>query len=623
MPQIGYLPRQTAQISALVAPRAVLRFYRTGTSTPQNAYTDSALSNAVTSLTADSAGLFPAWYLNPSAAADYRYTLETEAGALYWTQDNIARQPFTQSDIATLLYPQTAEELAAGVTPTDYAIPSHDATGHVIPQRYYPAASPSTSQMYTVLSNAWAVARQAQCDIYAPAGTYDVGINNLPFKNPVNSSLLDCYNITIRGDGPSTIFKTSSVDGADVFQLNAVKNLHLRNLSIQATISGTTAGSNGISVTNGFDNITIDEVHCLNLPSLDKTTYVDGGKALTIQPSTTSNECGTLKARIYATGCAEGFGIEVDLNTADDKKTAVDVDIVAERCFYAVKVAAGAATAALSSSFHQGIRVRGQAINCQKDVVINRAHGADIDIQVITTTTELSRRLNPSSVAWFAADNVVESLLCIYAHRSQIKLTGNKGACAYKARIGGTTAGSSGLTGATDDCDIYLDLGGTASSNDVLQVDSGGNTMSNTRLAVSVATATTLPSAFYSASLGNRLTIGAQVRGSYTGTLTGCTTSPTASIEYSIEGDLVVLKLPSLSATSNTTAATVTGMPTTIRPLAAQDILAVCIDDGTSKVSRINVGTDGVLTLYNSLSPTFTNTGTKGIQSCTAQYRRV
>lgn len=117
MPQIGYLPQQSAIISGVVAPLAVLRFYQTGTSTPQNAYTDAALQNAVTSVTADSAGLFPVWYLNPNAAADYRYTLESAAGSVYYTKDNIPRATFTANDIGSILYPQTETEESANITP--------------------------------------------------------------------------------------------------------------------------------------------------------------------------------------------------------------------------------------------------------------------------------------------------------------------------------------------------------------------------------------------------------------------------------------------------------------------------------------------------------------------------
>ena len=121
MPQTFVLPKQVGIIGGEVAPASVMRFYQTGTSTPQNVYTDAALSNAVTSVTADSAGVFAKVYLNPSASANYRVTLENSAGTVTWTEDDISKNPLTQASVGETLFPRTAAEIAAGVTPTNYA----------------------------------------------------------------------------------------------------------------------------------------------------------------------------------------------------------------------------------------------------------------------------------------------------------------------------------------------------------------------------------------------------------------------------------------------------------------------------------------------------------------------
>ena len=52
----------------------------------------------------------------------------------------------------------------------------------------------------------------------------------------------------------------------------------------------------------------------------------------------------------------------------------------------------------------------------------------------------------------------------------------------------------------------------------------------------------------------------------YTATLTGCTTSPTVTATVTIVGRLVTINIPGLSATSNSTAKTITGMPAQFRP---------------------------------------------------------
>ncbi len=110
--------------------------------------------------------------------------------------------------------------------------------------------------------------------------------------------------------------------------------------------------------------------------------------------------------------------------------------------------------------------------------------------------------------------------------------------------------------------------------------------------------------------------------GSFTGTLTGCTSSPTGSISYSINGDAVTLDVPLIEATSNTTAATITGMPAAIRPSSTQTIVgANCKDNGTAAISQVSIASSGVITLNYLLSATFTNSGTKGVGLCTLQYR--
>jgi len=265
--------------------------------------------------------------------------------------------------------------------------------------------------------------------------------------------------------------------------------------------------------------------------------------------------------------------------------------------------------------------IRGIAIDCQKSVVTQRQHGIDVDVRVVNTKTAAARRLDPNGTAWYAADTVVEALWCNYVHHSRIRIAGDAGACDYKVRLGGASAGSSGLIGATSDSDITLDLGGTAATSDIVEVDSGGNTIVDTRLTVSKRTASSLPTAFYLASLNNRLLIGSSNTGSFTGTLTGCTTSPTGTIKWTLDGGQVTLSIPQITGTSNSTGATITGMPEQIRPGDAVYPFAITTDNGTSVASRLAIGTNGTITLNKVASSTFTNSGTKGIEACSVTYR--
>jgi hypothetical protein len=354
------------------------------------------------------------------------------------------------------------------------------------------------SDEYAKIATAWAYCLANGKDLYFPAGTYSCGALSFPFgriNGLTPASLLDCLNVTVYGDGPNTIFKTASVTGADVIQINGAKNLHLRNFKTKATISGASSGSNGVSVTGGYDNITLDHIWMEDMPSVDATTFVDGGKALTIQTPVAGQTvlCGTLKAtNIFAKGCVYGFGLELDLVAASTMNTSIDVDIVAEDCRDAVIVSAGEATGAISANWNMGLRVKAKSINSMRDVYTGRAHGVDIDCQVITTKTQADRILNYAGVKWLASDTIadVTGLYCAYAHASRIKIYGNKGTCAYKAAVGGAGAGSSGLTAATWLSRIEMDLLGAASAAEFGAISSGGDITSTCVIVVKSSSAT-------------------------------------------------------------------------------------------------------------------------------------
>lgn len=91
-----------------------------------------------------------------------------------WTVDNILAAvtyvSLTASIIGQILYPRTAAEITAGVTPTNYYIPSHTAVGKVLMARYGWVSSTSTNQT-TILANARLVARASGAPLEIPAGT--------------------------------------------------------------------------------------------------------------------------------------------------------------------------------------------------------------------------------------------------------------------------------------------------------------------------------------------------------------------------------------------------------------------------------------------------------------------
>jgi hypothetical protein len=105
--------------------------------------------------------------------------------------------------------------------------------------------------------------------------------------------------------------------------------------------------------------------------------------------------------------------------------------------------------------------------------------------------------------------------------------------------------------------------------------------------------------------------------GSFTGTLTGCTTAPTATIKWWQSGALVTLIIPGLTATSNTTSCTITGVPAALQvtgPNQSNNSIPFIEDNSVITYGVASVGT--VITLYKNASTSsasFTAAGTKGI----------
>ena len=109
--------------------------------------------------------------------------------------------------------------------------------------------------------------------------------------------------------------------------------------------------------------------------------------------------------------------------------------------------------------------------------------------------------------------------------------------------------------------------------------------------------------------------------GDFTGTLTGCATSPTGSLRYETAHNVVTIQIPAFSATSNTTAMTITGMPATLFPARQQIITVAVTDSGTTALGTVTVETTGVLTFAADITgAAFTASGTKGVPAATITY---
>jgi hypothetical protein len=110
--------------SGTVLSGAKLYFVVSGTSTPSPVYYDSALTTPhADPVVADTGGLFPAIWLDSSVS--YDVTLKNSAGVEQWTEFEYS-EVLTIDQLGAVLFPRTAAEIAAGVTPVSYAYQALD-----------------------------------------------------------------------------------------------------------------------------------------------------------------------------------------------------------------------------------------------------------------------------------------------------------------------------------------------------------------------------------------------------------------------------------------------------------------------------------------------------------------
>lgn len=105
--------------------------------------------------------------------------------------------------------------------------------------------------------------------------------------------------------------------------------------------------------------------------------------------------------------------------------------------------------------------------------------------------------------------------------------------------------------------------------------------------------------------------------GSFTGTLTGCTTSPTATFNWVRSGGLVTIDCSAgLTATSNTTACTVTGVSAALTPARTQRVAAILTDNTVQVIGWVQISGTTLSFQMGNPAPSltgFTAAGTKGV----------
>lgn len=151
--QLFHLPRAALSTGATLKASWKVYLYVTTTTTPAPAYTSSALdpgSVHAQPVQADSGGTLPEIYLDPAVV--YKASVYDQSDVFQYTVDPVNDSLLNQSVIGQYLYPQTAAEISAGATPTNYAYPEEYV------DRYGNNTSPGVTDMTAAIQTAINVA---------------------------------------------------------------------------------------------------------------------------------------------------------------------------------------------------------------------------------------------------------------------------------------------------------------------------------------------------------------------------------------------------------------------------------------------------------------------------------
>lgn len=131
----------------------------------------------------------------------------------------------------------------------------------------------------------------------------------------------DIYPESLHENEDATTYNGLIIDGCDAklsgaqnvrfdrLQLNNVHDITIRNLSVTVE----SVGSNGISITGDSGNITLQNIEVVGATPII-TTYLDGGKAFTLQPASNDFDGLTIE-NCRCSNCFVGF--EFDYQTAN------------------------------------------------------------------------------------------------------------------------------------------------------------------------------------------------------------------------------------------------------------------------------------------------------------------
>lgn len=337
------------------------------------------------------------------------------------------------------------------------------------------------------ISDAFKYCLENNLNLYFPKGVYDVGERNFPFRNPDLKTvhLLDMKNIEIFGDGVATILKTTSKNGADVIQFNMIKNIVLRDFSITAELSNNANnGANGISITNGYENIILKNINIYDLPGVDYGTYIDGSKGVTVQfgDYQYGYKGKLIIDNVKVKNCAYGFRMDgtyldnfIDFHETIDIK--IDMDV--KNAYQGVSIEFGESQKKIKKNKNLNIEIIAKLEDCQQFIRFSRLLGGNYKFIVNRTPKKLQ--------VWNKADRRRVVFIANYIKNSNIYIKGIAGVVDEKFLIGavGSIIEPNDLGNKTENSFFTFDVIGESLKQDFEMIEYLGESIHNSEINIS------------------------------------------------------------------------------------------------------------------------------------------
>ena len=329
-------------------------------------------------------------------------------------------------------------------------------------------------------------------------------------QTTVNPVGLKSYGgMRVFGRGLETTVKTIGASGADVFQLNGVADLVIEDVTATGEITGGSpaAGSNAMSITGGGKNIRVRGFHAEDMPTVDGGSYVDGGKAVSIQPGASANNpTEDIDIEFTAKNVSYGFGIDVSLDMLETQPMdRIKVRGSVEDCYRAVALSGTAATTTIPThGLMVDADVEVHAKNAQQGLVSVRMPG--VRTVVTLNNTKTKAQLDTGMIA---ADSEVLGAKILGDHFSDHTVRGRMGDVDTAYEIGGTTNGG-GMFGRIQASRLALHAAWKSATSDLVVANAGGNTVHSSRIDLRYVAEASVDAALTSAGNGNTVVLDAK-----------------------------------------------------------------------------------------------------------------